>query len=59
MASNGNTLPSRKGVNGVIAQPLNRADEVDDVSGGLQCREHQKRSAKLTLLSYLKLFNPS
>lgn len=32
MASNGTTLPSQKGANGV-AKPLNRADEVDDVSG--------------------------
>ena len=31
MASNGSSIPSQKGVNSVVT-PLNRADEVDDVS---------------------------
>lgn len=31
MASNGTALPCQNGVNGV-AEPLSRADEVDDVS---------------------------
>jgi len=35
MASNGTTLPSQKGVNGV-AKSLNRADEVDDLLNAVQ-----------------------
>lgn len=51
MASNGISLPSRKGANGVT-QLLNRADEVDDVSGDGLCRETSKWERKLILLSY-------
>ena len=52
MDSNGITLPSQKGVNGA-AKPLNRADEVEDVSGGLV---RPQRALQLKLHSYSTQF---
>jgi hypothetical protein len=56
MAANGTSSACKNGTNGV-AQPLNRADELDDVSGKkLRCETSRMG---LMLPSYSKLFNRS
>jgi hypothetical protein len=53
MDSNGITLASELGVDGV-GERLNRADEVEDVSGGLV---RPQRALRLKLHSYSTQFN--